>query len=335
MSASIKASVIIPVKNPGPLFRRALSAVLAQQTDFPFEVLVIDSGSGDGTLEYLASEADERLRLHQIEAAAFGHGRTRNLGVSLTSGEYAVLITHDAMPVDQFWLGKLVALADSDPEIAGVFGRHVAYPDADPYTKRELEQHFAGFDAFRIVSLDDPARYEREQGYRQVLHFFSNNNALIRRSVWQKFPYPEVDFAEDQIWAKHIIEAGYKKAYARDAAVFHSHSYSLIERLRRSFDESYAFHRLFGYVLCDNLVSLAASWAAMNSRDLAYAVSSGLLFRRPLLVSCVPCDNLMRLVGHYLGARGDSVPDGLLRFFSHDRRLLLGIRAGNKNTWMI
>ena len=63
-----------------------------------------------------------------------------------------------------------------------------------------------------MVWLDDKARYDRDEPYRQRLHFFSDNNALVRRSVWEQIPYPDVDFAEDQIWAQQIIEAGWKRA---------------------------------------------------------------------------------------------------------------------------
>lgn len=155
----MKASVIIPTKNPGLNFQEVLAAVLSQSTSFDYEVLVIDSGSSDGTIEYVEGLRDQRVRLHCIEPTSFGHGRTRNLGVSLTTGQYAVLITHDAMPVDENWLANMVATADADLQIAGVFGRHIAYPDADPFTARELEMHFAGFDAWTVVSLDDPQRY--------------------------------------------------------------------------------------------------------------------------------------------------------------------------------
>lgn len=324
----MKSSVIIPTKNAGVQFQKVLAAVLSQSTSFDYEVLVIDSGSSDGTLEYVEGLRDPRVRLHCIEPAAFGHGRTRNLGVSLTSGQYAVLITHDAVPVDEHWLANMVAAADSDPQIAGVFGRHIAYPDADPFTSRELEMHFAGFDAWKIVSLDNPVRYASDQGYRQVLHFFSDNNALIRRSVWDVLPYPDVDFAEDQIWAQKIIEAGYKKAYARDAVVMHSHVYSLFERLQRSFDEAYAFRRLFGYVLCPGLGSLVRSWFALTSRDMAFARLNGLWRTHTISVMRAPFDNFMRVAGHYLGARGDHLPEGLRQHLSRDKQLMMGLRDG-------
>lgn len=322
----MKASVIIPTKNPGPHFQQVLTSVLSQSTDFDYEVLVIDSGSTDGTLEYVKDHVDPRVRLHRIEPAAFGHGRTRNLGISMTSGQYAVLITHDAMPANGYWLANMVDTAESDPQIAGVFGRHIAYPDADPFTARELEMHFAGLDAWALVSLDDPERYARDQGYRQVLHFFSDNNALIRRSVWEVHPYPDVDFAEDQIWAMRIIEAGFKKAYARDGVVMHSHNYGLFERLQRSFDEAYAFRRLFGYLLSPGLSSLIFSWIALTKRDMIYSWNKKLWRSHTRAVMQAPFDNFMRLVGHYLGSRGDLLPEWTRRRLSRDKQLMLGLR---------
>ncbi|GAA0832988.1 glycosyltransferase family 2 protein [Cupriavidus pauculus] len=320
-----KVTVLIPTKNGGAIFAKVLEHVVAQHTPWPFEVLVIDSGSSDNTIDICRRYPE--VRLHTIPSNEFGHGRTRNLGVSMARSEFVALITQDALPLNEHWLAAMVAAIEPDPAIAGVFGRHIAYPDANPFTTHELELHFAGFDAWQVVQMDDPERYTRDQGYRQVLHFFSDNNAVIRRSVWEKLPYPDVDFAEDQIWAQKIIEAGYKKAYARDAVVVHSHNYELFERLQRSFDEAYAFRRLFGYVLCPSPWALVSSWAALTRRDLAYARRSRLLGTQTKAVLMAPFDNFMRLAGHYLGARGDRLPGRLRQRLSRDKRLMLGLGA--------
>lgn len=328
-TGALKASVVIPMKNPGPVFRQVLAAVCKQRTTFEYDVLVVDSGSTDGSVEFVQAFGDPRVRLIQIEPAEFGHGKTRNFAVSQTAGEYAVVITHDALPVDEHWLQAMVRAADADPRIAGVFGRHIAYPSASPYTKRDLEAHFANFAAEPVVELSDRERYDRDESYRQRLHFFSDNNALLRRSVWQTHPYPDVDFAEDQIWAKHIVEAGWKKAYCAEGAVYHSHDYPLIEKLQRSFDESYALYRLFGYVLTRSVGHMLRNWLAHTVNDLRFARRTGMHRSHLPLVLRTPLDNFARSLGHYLGARADKLPQKLRHWLSRDRRLLLGLPLSN------
>lgn len=322
-SVELKASVIIPTKNPGAIFKRVLKSVLGQKTPWSFEVIVVDSGSVDGTLEHV--KQFECVKLLEIEPESFGHGRTRNYAISISCGEFVAMITHDALPATPDWLFSLVSLAESDPNIAGVFGRHVAYPNASIFTKQELELHFSGFEKSAIVRLEDRARYSLDEGYRQFLHFFSDNNALIRRKVWMSIPYPDVEFAEDQAWAKAIIEAGYVKAYSHNAIVFHSHDYGLFERLQRSFDESFAFNRLFGYRLCSGAIQLFKSWIWLSSRDLEYAYRSGLWKENLAQVLRSPLDNLMRVVGHYLGAKGNRIPSMLRTKISRDKRMMQGL----------
>lgn len=322
--ATVKASVIIPTKNPGTIFSKVLLRVLEQQTDFSFDVLVIDSGSTDGTQEYVRAIVDPRLRLMEIPSSEFGHGKTRNLGIASTQGEFAVLITHDAMPASDGWLASLVHSAEKDTRIAGVFGRHIAYPEASILTKNELEMHFSGFVPYPVVWNEDPVRYAEDVGYRQFLHFFSDNNALVRRSVWREIPYPNVDFAEDQIWAQKIIEAGWKKAYSHEATVFHSHDFKLFDRLQRSFDESYAFLRLFNYELCPSIKSMVRNWMSLSIRDLNYLFSNGQGITNLSEIVQSPIDNFMRSTGHYLGTHGDKIPDWIKQIISRDRRMHAG-----------
>ncbi|BEG76739.1 glycosyltransferase family 2 protein [Achromobacter xylosoxidans] len=327
----VKASVIIPTKNPGPIFARVLDAVCSQTTDFPYDVLVIDSGSTDGTLELVRHHTDPRVRLHEIPSKEFGHGKTRNAAVAMTRGDYAVVITHDALPATDNWLAAMVNAADADPSIAGVFGRHLAYPEANPYTKRDLDRHFQNFVHKPVVWLEDRARYDRDQSYRQYLHFFSDNNALIRRSVWLQLPYPDVDFAEDQIWAQKAIEAGWKKAYSHDGAVFHSHDFPIFETLQRSFDESYALYRLFGYVLTSGLAHLVLSTLRQTREDLAYARRTGIWRDQPRIVLQMPLKNLARAIGHYLGSRAERLPRKVRNWLSRDRRMLMGLPTSTGN----
>jgi rhamnosyltransferase len=316
-SNDVVATVAILTKNPGSIFKDVLRQVLAQKTAWRYEVLVIDSGSLDGTIEFIQDHVS--VRLIQIASSEFGHGKTRNLAMSLAQGKYVAMLTHDAKPFDSDWLSNIVAVMESDCAIGGVFGRHVAYPEATPYIKRDLKLHFDHFLQWpTAMGIEDSARYERDQGYRQVLHYFSDNNACLKKSVWEILPYPDVDFAEDQLWAKSLVEAGYKRAYADRAVVFHSHDYSIWDTFRRSFDESRAMKRLFGYELCPSFSHALYQIFACTRRDVVYLMRSekinnylGLALKTPLL-------HLAKQFGFLIGIRQGAFKGYLFRLFSLD-----------------
>ena len=202
-------TIVIPTKNAGELFDRVLSSVFGQKTQYSFEVICVDSGSSDNTLDIISKYP---VKLFQIPASEFGHGKTRNFGASKGTGEFIIFITQDALPASETWLQNFVDAMKIDPEIAGGFGIHYPYPDCNIIDKRDLKNHFEGFGKENtIFQLTDSDRYSHDEGYRQYLAFFSDNNSCLRRDVWEKYPYEDIEFAEDQKWARKIIELGYKK----------------------------------------------------------------------------------------------------------------------------
>ena len=313
-------SVIIPVKNGLPHFRRVIDMLARQVLDRPFEVIVIDSGSSDGSKDVLPPD-DERFRLVEIPSSAFGHGKTRNFGVEISRGEYCAFLTHDAAPANEHWLAELIRPLREDPEVAGVFGRHIAYETATPFTRWELETHFSGLNNWPKVKITDAREYVRNQGIRQVYHFYSDNSSCMRRSVWETLPYPEVSFAEDQLWAKRAVEAGHAKAFAYDSVVYHSHDYTPWERLQRSYDEARALNELFGYQLCrSRREALRQTWRT-TGRDMQLAWRHGWWRQSPLATLMRPMDNLARQIGFYLGTKRPHFVEKHERALSRDRRL--------------
>jgi rhamnosyltransferase len=315
-SEAVKATVAILTKNPGDIFKKVLVSVLDQEAPWPYEVLVVDSGSSDGTIEFI--ERYPKVRLVRIKSSDFGHGHTRNFAMSLAKGQYVAMLTHDAMPLNKSWLENLVKPLDADSSVAGVFGRHKAYEEHSAYTKRDIELHFNGFLQWPLImGIEDLERYTREQGYRQVLHFFSDNNACLRKDVWEKIPYPDVDFAEDQLWAKAVIEAGYKRGYADDAVVYHSHDYSTWDTFRRSFDESRAFKTLFDYDLCPTARHGLTQIRACTGADLNYMVSTGVRKSFGLTVNTLFL-HIAKQTGWYIGRYSGRFKDTIFWLFSLD-----------------
>lgn len=292
-------SIIIPVKNGMPHLKQVLAAIDMQEYDSAIDVICIDSGSKDGSLDCIAAHD---ATLIQIAPQDFGHGRTRNFAATQSRAQYLVFLTHDAIPDNPNWLSELIHPMREDANVAGVFSRHIAHHGADPFTKWELAETFDALRSYPVIELDDPQSYYADQSLRQIYHFFSDNASALRRSVWKKFPLPNVQFAEDQIWAKSIIEAGYKKAYAHASVIRHSHSFGPFETLRRSYDESRAFRKLFGYRLITSPGMLFQSILFLMHRDLGNALRHGWIFSHPAKTLSRVFESIAKPLGHYLGA---------------------------------
>jgi GT2 family glycosyltransferase/SAM-dependent methyltransferase len=218
--------IILLTKNGGDLFEGVLSGLFSCDGIAEAEVLMIDSGSTDRTLEYAARYAP--LRVHRIPPAEFGHGRTRNLGARLTTGRTLVFIVQDATPATPDFLHRLTAPLAA-PGVAAAFGRQLARP----WTNR-IEKLFM---AATYPSEQQVRAYTGSGRLRMKDLFFSNVCAAIRRDVWEEIPFDEaLIMSEDQQWAKRALQAGHHIVYEPAAAVYHSHNYRLKEVFKRNFD---------------------------------------------------------------------------------------------------
>jgi rhamnosyltransferase len=300
----VKASVICPTFNGGPTFRKCLDALLSQKVNYPYEIIIVDSSSKDGTAEFLESQSSihKNLHVHSIAQKEFGHGKTRNLAISLSAGEFIAVITQDAIPQDSSWLKVIIEDLERHPEAAGALGRHIAYPESGPIVEHAINSHFKQFGkkakAYRI---ENKERFESDTDYRQFLHFFSDNNACIRRSVWEKIPYPEIEFGEDQVWAQTFLEAGYSKVWSPHAVVMHSHCFGFRENLVRCYEESKFFKRHFGYKLGKNIPLVILRAYRETIKDFRTLQKRERLPAKWKWLIKGALNNLAKNLGHYIG----------------------------------
>ena len=106
-SKTCDVSVVIPVYNSGPFLRRCLDSVL-EQTLKSIEVICVDDGSVDDSLEILREYARMDSRIHIIELAE-NHGLSfaRNEGMDLASGTYLYFMDSDDW-IDPDYLGEML-----------------------------------------------------------------------------------------------------------------------------------------------------------------------------------------------------------------------------------
>jgi glycosyltransferase involved in cell wall biosynthesis/GT2 family glycosyltransferase len=255
-----RVSVVIPVKD-GERWLGELLDALAREA--PDEILAIDSGSTDGSVELLRAAAG--VELLEIPPHEFRHGRTRNLGAERTSGELICFLTQDATPVPG-WLDAVRAGFALDERVGAVFGPHLPRAETSPMIARELERHFAAFEA--------PGGGPAVQGPGDE-PFLSNVNAAYRRDCWEQIRFRDVPYAEDQAFGRDLLAAGWLKAYHPDAAVLHAHDYGALEFMRRYFDEYRGLRATTGHVEAFHPVRALRTVRAETAADLRWLKQRG------------------------------------------------------------
>lgn len=260
-------SVLIPTKNGERYLDELLNAIAIQQGEVhPLEVIAVDSGSRDRTLAILLRH---HVRILQIPPEEFGHGKTRNLLASHARGEFLVFLTQDATPVNDQWLQHLIMPVRADVQVAGGYSRQLPRANCHPMEwRRIVEEELHGQLDSRVYSAKENAEdYERNPWrYR----FFANTSAVLRRSVWEKIPFPEIAFAEDQAWADQVAKAGYKTVYAADSVVYHSHNYGPWVNFCRHFEHAMAMRQLFAHFSHRRLQDCIPEALAVAKRDLVF-----------------------------------------------------------------
>jgi len=255
---SPRVSVVVPTWNAGSQFARTLQAIRAQALDDPYEMLVIDSGSTDNTLEICARH---EVRTLTVPHESFGHGRTRNEAIAACSGEYVVLTVQDAIPANDRWLAALVRALDNTPRAAGAYSRHLPHDGAGfvarqvatywhKHLGKRTEQYVADWNAFERLSLAE----------KQTLCTFNDVSSILRRSVWEQHPLPDLDYAEDLAWAHQVMRAGHSIVYEPDSVIHHSHERSAGYELSRAYVDG----RTVGEILAEPARSLTLE----DARDL-------------------------------------------------------------------
>lgn len=219
-------SVIIPTLN-GENTLGDFFAALRSQTLQPNEILVADSCSEDQTVA-ICQAAGAVVRI--IDRAAFDHGGTRTELAHQASGEILIFFTQDAILATSDALLRIVTPLFLDSQVACAYGRQLPAPDANP-----LAAHLR---LFNYPPQSSVRGYGDRSQYGLKTIFISNSFAAYRKDRLKECGYfmDGLIFGEDTCTLGRMLAAGHEVAYVAEAAVYHSHNYSLGQEFRRSFD---------------------------------------------------------------------------------------------------
>lgn len=277
-----KVSIIIRTFNEARYLAHTL-AKIKQQTYYDFEIINVDSGSDDGTLDILDRFGVNTLHISPDD---FSYGRSLNTGIEQAEGDIIVMLSAHAVPVCKFWLERLVT-PFTDARVAATFGGQIPHPSANPFEVAQTRMLFPQESAL----ICEPNR--------EIV--LSNTNGALRKSLWEKEKFSETaPFAEDQIWARCFLSQRFYIYYVSDAKVYHSHNDSIKTTFQRAIDAELAIRDETPLYLAPNLkVRLRALHRNIVS-DI-HRVANGKLSINWL--SHIFGIHIARQVGIYLGRR--------------------------------
>jgi glycosyltransferase involved in cell wall biosynthesis/threonine dehydrogenase-like Zn-dependent dehydrogenase len=198
-----ETSVVIRAFNEAEHVGDVLEAVDGQQYD-DFEILLVDSGSTDGTLE-IAEEYVDGVEF--VAPRNFTFGYSCNVGCVAASGDFVAFLSAHAIPTDDRWLGTMVENLRDD-EVAMTYSNQVGAETTQFSERRLFDELFP------------------EQRRRQTPPDYWANNAssAIKRDLWEDHQFDEsLTGHEDIEWAKHFMDQGYVVVYEPDACIYHIH----------------------------------------------------------------------------------------------------------------
>jgi glycosyltransferase involved in cell wall biosynthesis len=201
----------------GPL----IDSLRAQTMVDSLEIVVIDSGSRDGTLELIRRQGLEPL---QIGAEEFTYGRALNLAAAQATAPLCLSISAHVRLLDEGWAARLVS-AFADERVACAYG-----PRREPHGLRPLQE---------------PLLQDLAHARAHPLWGYSNSSGAFRRRLWERRPFDErLPADEDLEWAWHWLREGWLVRLDPALAVEHSHADEGVMRtFRRRRAEASAVHR--------------------------------------------------------------------------------------------
>ena len=190
-------SIVVPVYNAEKYIGVCVDSVL-EQTYTNFELLLINDGSKDNTLEVLKSYKDSRIKVYSFENQ--GAGKTRNKGIQLSNGKYITFIDADDY-IDVNYLEILhKEIQDNDVLISG-------------YKKVSLDNHTLMYASNPKMSVWDEFRYVATWGKLYRLDFLKDNHIEYEKFVLGEDVYMNVKCNSLTSNVKVIDYAGYNYCF--------------------------------------------------------------------------------------------------------------------------
>ncbi len=224
-------TVVIPTLNAGPEFAYLLRKLRTQTHVGEIEIVVVDSGSTDGTVAHALAAGAQVV---EISPAQFSHSHARNLGAEQASGELLLFMVQDAYPLGDRWLYGLMRYLQEhrDQGVVAVSCTEYCRDDSDMMYECSIATHYEylGCKSFDRVGELRGTDHESLRTMGQL----SNVACLIPRQRFLMYRF-RGRFAEDLDLGVRLIRDGLRIAMLASVKVIHSHNRKPHYYLKRTF----------------------------------------------------------------------------------------------------
>ena len=204
LSSPPNITVVIRALNEEEFLTECLSNIFDQDYNGHIEIVLVDSGSNDRTIE-IAHSYD--CKIVQIKKSDFSFGRSLNLGCKVASGEVLIFLSAHCIPTDRLWLKNLV-----QPICDGVcdysYGRQIARAGISKFSEGMVFRKY----------------FPEKSSSPQVGYFCNNANSAIKQTTWDALRFnEELTGLEDMELARRLVSMGGCISYVAESTVEHIH----------------------------------------------------------------------------------------------------------------
>ena len=222
-------SVVIPTKNAGQELKFLLKKLKAQVGLKGCEIIVVDSGSSDGTPTIAQAEG---AKVIPITSGEFDHAFARNKGAASATGDYLLFTVQDALPLTDLWLWEMVTALETN-SLAAVSCAEYPRSDSDLFYQFLIHTQYGGpgLNQNCLLAWDDSC--DSYLGLRANVQL-SSVAALIRNDIFARYGYRRA-YAEDLDLGYRLIRDGHRLGLLRGTRVLHSHNRPSYYFLKRAY----------------------------------------------------------------------------------------------------
>lgn len=221
-----KISIIVRTLNEDRHLANSLRSIKQQRYNGDIEIIVVDSGSTDDTLNIAEKYG---ATICHIKKQNFTYGRALNIGLSAASGQIGVILSAHCIPEGEYWLKNLLK-----PIVTGVcvysYSRQVGEAQITKYSENQVFHKY----------------YPKKPLDRFTPEIPNNAAAAILISVWEQYKFDEsVPGLEDMYMYKILKKHGHISCYCPSSVVQHIHDESWRHIFKRYNREAVAYRTIY------------------------------------------------------------------------------------------